>query len=68
MQHDLKEKEANVSDPKVNGKKDAKVKDAKVKDAKVKDAKVKDAKVNDKNDLKMKNLANKIADKDKKKE
>ena len=53
MQHDLKEKEANVSDPKVNGKKDAKVKDAKVKD---------------KNDLKMKNLANKIADKDKKKE
>ena len=63
MQHDLKEKEANVSDPKVNGKKDAKVKDAKVKDAKVKDAKV-----NEKNDLKMKNLANKIADKDKKKE
>ena len=63
MQHDLKEKEANVSDPKVNGKKDAKVKNVKVKNAKVKDAKV-----NDKNDLKMKNLANKIADKDKKKE
>ena len=63
MQHDLKEKEANVSDPKVNEKKDAKENDAKEKDAKVKDAKVKE-----KNDPKMKNLANKIADKDKKKE